>query len=206
MPGDGEFRYRLWYLKDELLRFVGHLDTVNLVVRAMRRAGLPLVHTEGFSQKPRLVTSPPLPLGFTSRMELLDFSLTERKEPAEVLELLRREEEPRKLIHRVRTLKNEEPKLSRVVYSTLVDLLFKFDDEGVTPEEVEHCLKELGVDATCGLLGWGANGDRLRINCRVHAGALPLGKFAKDVAEKLETRLVVGERIMLLKRDGGLAF
>jgi hypothetical protein len=202
----GEHRYRLWYMKDELLRFVGHLDTVNLVVRAMRRAGLPLVYTEGFSQKPRLITSPPLPLGFTSRMELMDFALTERVDPDEIAQSLKREEEPRKLIHRVRALSDADPKLSRVLYSSLVELMFKYDEREMTDKDVEECLRELGVNATCGLLGWGANDDRLRINCRVHTGALPLGKFAKDVANKLGTRLVVGERIMLLTKDGGLAF
>lgn len=206
MQGDSEYRYRLWYMKDELLRFVGHLDTVNLVVRAMRRAGLPLVHTEGFSQKPRIITSPPLPLGFTSRMELMDFALTERLDADEIAQSLKREEEPRKLIHKVRALSEDEPKLSRVLYSSLVDLMFRCDESEMTEAAVEKSLQDLGVNATCGLLGWGANGDRLRINCRVHTEALPLGKFAKDVATKFGTKLMVGERVMLLTKDGGLAF
>src|SRR4030042_6498720 len=124
MPKQGEqqeHRYRLWYLKDEVLRFVGHLDTVKLVERALRRAELPLAYTEGFAQKPKFITCPPLPVGFTSRMELLDFALVKPLGTVDMLKNLQSVSEPREVFHKLRPLRPAEHRLNRAVYSLLVE-------------------------------------------------------------------------------------
>ncbi len=206
-----EYRYRLWYLKDEVLRFVGHLDTVKLVERALRGAELPLIHTKGFSKKPKFITSPPLPLGYTSRMELLDFALTEPRNPGDVLKATSKFSQPRELFHKLRPLGDDEPRLNSVLHSMLVELVFvnEANEEFLNEELFEEFLQALGKEKssfTHGLLGWGITDSRLKLNASVRKDAMPLSKFSKVMTAYFQARFVGGERVMLLKEDGGLAF
>ena len=76
--------YRFTYRKGDALRYLGHLDTARLWQRTLRRAGLPLVFTQGFRPRLKLATGPPLSLGFTSRTELLEITLVDAPAPAQV--------------------------------------------------------------------------------------------------------------------------
>ena len=64
--------YRIKYSKIDNLRYIGHLDTTNALIRTLRRAKLPLVYSQGYKPKPRVAFSPPLTLGFTSSAEYID--------------------------------------------------------------------------------------------------------------------------------------
>jgi radical SAM-linked protein len=81
-------RIRLRYRKTGDLRFVGHLDLVNLFRRAARRADLPLHYSLGFHPQPSLSFGPPLPLGYLGLGEWLDMGLDRWQEPKEVVRLL----------------------------------------------------------------------------------------------------------------------
>ena len=65
-------RIRINYAKEAPLRYTGALDVQRLWERALRRAGLPLAYSQGFHPQPRINQASPLPLGFTSRSELID--------------------------------------------------------------------------------------------------------------------------------------
>ncbi len=71
----GTVRIRLLFSKGGALRFLGHLELVSLVKRMIRRAGLPVVYSKGFHPMPKLVFSPPLPVGLESDGELLDIDI-----------------------------------------------------------------------------------------------------------------------------------
>ena len=68
-------RVRLLWSKEESVRFVGHLATMRVFERAIRRAELPVGHTQGFHPRQKLAFGPPLTLGYTSRTEYLDIQL-----------------------------------------------------------------------------------------------------------------------------------
>lgn len=70
-------RYRLTFGKFDLFRFIGHLDLQKLWERALRRSGLPVRYSEGYTQKARINIASALPLGYTSSGELIDFWLNE---------------------------------------------------------------------------------------------------------------------------------
>jgi len=61
--GGKVFRYRFAFKKSGDARFIGHLDLINILKRAMRRAGLPLRFTEGFNKRPRISISDPIAVG-----------------------------------------------------------------------------------------------------------------------------------------------
>ncbi len=64
--------FRVQYEKRDPVRFISHLDLIRVFDRALRRAGLPVAFSEGFSKHPKLAFGPPLALGMTSSAEYLD--------------------------------------------------------------------------------------------------------------------------------------
>ncbi len=65
-------KVRVTFSKTGTLRYIGHLDLLTLWERAIRRAGLPLTYSQGFHPQPRINLGAALPLGFSSRCELID--------------------------------------------------------------------------------------------------------------------------------------
>lgn len=70
-------RVRITFTKQHALRYIGHLDLHKLWERAMRRAELPLAYSQGFHPQPKISLAAALPLGFSSRGEVLDVRLNE---------------------------------------------------------------------------------------------------------------------------------
>lgn len=68
-------RLRITFSKVGPLRYTGHLDLHRLWERAARRAELPLAYSQGFHPQPKLAIASALPLGFSSRCEVLDMRL-----------------------------------------------------------------------------------------------------------------------------------
>jgi radical SAM-linked protein len=81
---------RFQFRKGPEVRFLSHLDLVRAMERAVRRAGLPMAYSEGFSPRPIMSYSFALPVGVLSEAEYADFRLTEELEPAEFMELFNR--------------------------------------------------------------------------------------------------------------------
>jgi radical SAM-linked protein len=65
-------RLRLRFSRGEELKYISHLDLMRLWERALRRAGIPIAYSEGFSPHPRISLAAPLPVGVTSEAELMD--------------------------------------------------------------------------------------------------------------------------------------
>src|ERR1041385_3015013 len=77
-------RMRITFVKQGPLRYTGHLDLHKLWERALRRAELPLAYSQGFHPQPKMNMAAALPLGFSSRCEVLDMRL-EQEIPLEGL-------------------------------------------------------------------------------------------------------------------------
>lgn len=84
MNPQGTTWLRVRLAKEGDARFLGHLDLMRALERAIRRAGLPLAYTGGFNPQPRLVAASALALGVGSEAELLDVGLTAPVDPEEV--------------------------------------------------------------------------------------------------------------------------
>lgn len=69
-------RIRVEFAKTESMRFTSHLDLYRAWERLLRRAGLPLVFSQGYNPRPKLQLAAPLPLGITSQVEIIDFWLS----------------------------------------------------------------------------------------------------------------------------------
>ncbi|MBM3167410.1 MAG: DUF2344 domain-containing protein [Chloroflexi bacterium] len=84
-------RLRLKFGRGQELKFLSHLDIMRLWERALRRAGLPLAYSEGFTPHPRIAIAAPLSLGVTSEAELMDIHLARWVSPQNVTTALRQQ-------------------------------------------------------------------------------------------------------------------
>lgn len=86
-------RIRLTYAKTDAMRYTGHLDVQRTLERTFRRAGLPLLHSQGYHPRPKMHLASALPLGCTGEHELADFWLIEPL-PLETIEAALRQAAP----------------------------------------------------------------------------------------------------------------
>ncbi|HVO21573.1 MAG TPA: TIGR03960 family B12-binding radical SAM protein [Anaeromyxobacter sp.] len=68
-------RVRIRYAKQGRLVALSHLELMHALLRAVRRAGLPVAFSQGFHPKPRVAFGPALPVGVESVCEYLDLEL-----------------------------------------------------------------------------------------------------------------------------------
>jgi radical SAM-linked protein len=70
------------------MRFASHRDIARAVERGVRKAGLPVAYSAGFSPHPKISYSGGAPTGAASEAEFLEISLTRICDPADVRERL----------------------------------------------------------------------------------------------------------------------
>jgi radical SAM-linked protein len=104
-------RYRLRYGKTGPMSLRGHLDFIKVIARVLRRAGLPLYYTQGFSPRPLVSFGPALGLGIQSIAEYADLALTLSLEGEELEERFRASSEPGLTLFGARRLSEGEPAL-----------------------------------------------------------------------------------------------
>lgn len=77
-------RLTIRYAKRGRMRFASHRDVARAIERGVRRAGLPVAYSAGFSPHPRISYSGGAPTGSASEAEYLELALTRRLEPDDV--------------------------------------------------------------------------------------------------------------------------
>jgi radical SAM-linked protein len=112
-----ESRYRVTFSKRGVARFTGHLDLQRSWERALRRAGLTACLTKGFHPRPRLQFAAPLPLGLSSRAELLDLWLQDALEADELQRQLQQAASPGIEVLAVEALEPNAPRVTRLLRS-----------------------------------------------------------------------------------------
>lgn len=77
-------RVRIRYAKRGPLRFTSHRDFARAFERAVRRAGVPVAFSQGFTPHPKISYASAAPTGVASEAEYLEIGLRERVEPDEL--------------------------------------------------------------------------------------------------------------------------
>jgi radical SAM-linked protein len=77
-------RYVIKFSKVGNIRFISHLDLLRLFKRSFKRAGIKLVHSQGFNPHPKMSFAQPLSLGYTSSAEYIEFD-TQDPYPTELI-------------------------------------------------------------------------------------------------------------------------
>jgi radical SAM-linked protein len=133
-------RIRICYAKTEPLRYTSNLDVHKVWERLLRRARLPLAYSQGFHPQPRINQAAPLPLGFTSRGEMVDIWLEEDIPLDVVAQSLVKAAPPGLELKNVSSVDLKAPVLQTAVRSSeyLVKLL-----EPIEPEVLEALINTL---------------------------------------------------------------
>lgn len=142
-------RIRIHYRKGEALMYIGNLDLHKVWERTFRRAQIPLAYSQGFHPQPRMHQACPLPLGFTSRVELLDFWCKSDETLEELRTKLEGSVQPGIEIQSLENISLKSPALQTIVESAvyLVKLNSSNDELSISDRLVklnssEHCMRE----------------------------------------------------------------
>lgn len=162
-------RLRVTFARGDLLRYITHLDLMRSWERAIKRAGLPIAYSEGFTRHPQLALAAPLPVGATAEGELMDVFLESAVAPRQFHERLARQTPPGLTIERVDDVPLTLPSLQSLVTewtwraqfprdadpAALRDAIARFLERDSFPweqrreKEVKHYdLRALVIDAT----------------------------------------------------------
>jgi len=76
------------YAKRGKMRFASHRDVARVFERGVRRAGLPIAYSAGFTPHPKISYAGGAPTGVASEAEYLSIALTSRQAAAQVCERL----------------------------------------------------------------------------------------------------------------------
>jgi radical SAM-linked protein len=77
-------RIRLRYAKRGRLRFTSHRDFQRAFERALRRSGVPMAYSAGFTPHPRVSYAGAAPTGTASEAEYLEIALAQPRDPEEL--------------------------------------------------------------------------------------------------------------------------
>lgn len=87
-PHQQAFICRLRFARSGSLSFVGHLDLMRTFERSLRRAELPLLHSQGYNPRPMLVFALPLGVGISTSDDYLDVSFAQEIDVVRVIKEL----------------------------------------------------------------------------------------------------------------------
>lgn len=129
--GQQRFRYRIVYSKDGPLRYTSQIDLARVWERVIRRAGLPLIYSQGFNPRPKIQLAVGLPLGYASQCEIVDVWL-EREIPDLVVVIgsLNAAAPPGLVSREIAVIDVRAPSLQSIVRSTSYQVTFRVELTG----------------------------------------------------------------------------
>ncbi|MDH3975461.1 MAG: TIGR03960 family B12-binding radical SAM protein [Deltaproteobacteria bacterium] len=68
-------KFRVRYTKRGPARFMGHTDMIQVLIRTLRRAGIPILYSEGFRPSPKISFGSPIPFATESLAEYFDIEV-----------------------------------------------------------------------------------------------------------------------------------
>lgn len=133
-------RARITFTKQGPLRYTGHLDLHRLWERAMRRAELPITYSQGFHPQPKISLAAALPLGFSSRGEVLDVRLNDDIPVEEIATRLKDSLPPYIQVLKVESVDERAPALQTQVLSATYEARLS---EPIDPSELMRRVEEM---------------------------------------------------------------
>ncbi len=79
-------KLNVYYAKLDHAKYFGHLELVNIFLRALKRAEIPVKYSQGFHPKPKISFDDPLPIGIESHQEHLTLAVADFVKPDTVLQ------------------------------------------------------------------------------------------------------------------------
>ncbi len=134
------YRYRIKFAKTQAMRFTSHLDLHRAWERTFRRAELPLSYSQGFNPRPKITLASALPLGFTSRCEMIDVWFDQSLVEQEILNHLQQSAPPGIQIMEIELIDPRQAALQQSLVSAVYQAVI---DEDISTENVAKRVEEL---------------------------------------------------------------
>ncbi len=115
------------FSKDGRLRFVGHLDMMRTMQRAMTRAGIKLSYSQGFNPHPNMSFASPLALGASGENEIMEIRIENEMSDREIFENLSRELPNGLHVKAVRTIPDTQSAIMSLVKVNEYRIVFPKD-------------------------------------------------------------------------------
>ncbi len=80
-PGAPFKKLNVYYSKKDQAKYFGHLEMVNIFLRALKRAAIPVKYSQGFHPKPKISFDDPLPIGIESCQEHFTLAVADFVKP-----------------------------------------------------------------------------------------------------------------------------
>lgn len=126
-------KIRIKYAKTGVLRYIGHLDVMRYFQKAIRRAGLDIAYSQGYSPHQLITFAAPLGLGVTSEGEYFDADMNSVTTSADMVERLNQTMVPGMVVKNIVALHEGAKTAMAVVAGS--DYLISFREGYVQPEE-----------------------------------------------------------------------
>lgn len=124
------------------MKFIGHLDMVRYFQKVMRRAGVDIAYSEGFSPHQKMSFAAPLSVGITSRGEYFDIEVHSTDSSAVMLEKLNH-----KNVEGVEILSYRQlPEGAKNAMSIVAGADYFVYFEGLTKEIVENFYNQSSIE------------------------------------------------------------
>ena len=113
------------YSKRGPLIYVAHLDTMETLLRALRRADVPYALTQGCHHRPKIQFGPPLPMGHAGHCEFFYVTLRVPMDPAEICQRLNEQLPPGIDLIGVKSVRRDEVEVA----PRRIDYLIRFQPD-----------------------------------------------------------------------------
>lgn len=131
-------KIRIKFKKTGALKFIGHLDVMRYFQKVMRRAGIPIAFTGGYSPHMIMSFASPLGIGLTSEGEYVDIELSEPISSVEAIRKMNAVCVPEIQVLSFREISGEK-KMTAMAIVAGADYLVRVKDENY-PEGTEEQL------------------------------------------------------------------
>jgi radical SAM family uncharacterized protein/radical SAM-linked protein len=120
-----QVRYRVKFSKTGILRHLSHQELINSIVRAMRRARIPLTYSTGFHPHPKISFGPALASGIEGLNEFFDVQISAYINTSDFLKRLNSHLPDRLEVHNAASIplhsKSLNDRISRYEYEIIID-------------------------------------------------------------------------------------
>ena len=128
MQVDTLYRFRLTFNADGPLKWIGHLDLVRTWERVIRRSGLGLAYSKGYTPHPRIAFAAPLAVGISGQNEFMDIWLENDNSPLQVQDKLNGVLAPGLSIKSVESISLNLPPMQSLLKAATYEILFDTND------------------------------------------------------------------------------
>lgn len=139
-------RYLVKFSKEDIIKFVGHLDLMRTIQRLLRRSGLPLEFSKGFNPHVNMSLAQPLAVGVYSSGDYMDLELSEDVDTEVVMEKLNKAAPPGIKIFKVVKVKEIQNKKvfksMASVDAAKYSINIKYNDTTLLESEIKTLLKK----------------------------------------------------------------